>query len=115
MAWITLLGASLIVWALCGAVIGVGRRIWALQTTLRVHLLAAPIFAFCLSALHRLAADGFDPLLRAVVMTGVVMALDALVVAPLFERSYAMFRSLIGAWLPFALIFLASLAAGSLG
>ena len=44
-------------------------------------------------------------------MTGVVMALDVFVVAPLFEGSYAMFRSVIGTWLPFAAIFLASWAA----
>ena len=112
MSWIYLLGASLVLWGMCGAVIGVGRRIWSLQTTLYVHLVAAPIFAFCLSALHKFAAPGFDPLLRAGVMTGFVMALDGLVVAPLFERSFAMFRSIIGTWLPFAAIFLATWAAG---
>jgi hypothetical protein len=42
------------------------------------------------------------------------MLLDALVVAPLFERSYAMFRSVIGTWLPFVVIFAASWAAGVL-
>jgi hypothetical protein len=47
-------------------------------------------------------------------MTGVVVIPDACVVAPLFERSYAMFRSLIGTWIPFATIFLASWAAGIL-
>ena len=44
-------------------------------------------------------------------MTGIVLALDAIVVAPLFERSFAMFRSVIGTWLPFAAIFFASWAA----
>jgi hypothetical protein len=34
------------------------------------------------------------------------------VVAPLFEHSYAMFRSALGTWIPFAAIFLASWAAG---
>ena len=47
-------------------------------------------------------------------MTGLIVALDALVVAPLFERSYAMFRSALGTWIPFAAIFLASWAAGAL-
>jgi len=36
------------------------------------------------------------------------------VVAPIFERSYAMFRSFIGTWIPFAATFPASLAAGIL-
>jgi hypothetical protein len=73
-----------------------------LRTTLYVHLIAALIFAFGSSTLHRLFAPQFDPLLRAGVMAGIIIALDALVVAPLFERSFAMFRSVIGTWLPFA-------------
>ncbi len=51
-------------------------------------------------------------LLRATVLTELVVMLDAIVVALLLERSYAMFRSLIGTWLPFAAIFLAGIAAG---
>lgn len=82
--------------------------------TLHIHLVAAPIIAFMLSAIHRLIAPGFSSLLRATVMTGLVVILDAFVVTPLFERSYAMFRSFIGTWIPFATILLASLAAGML-
>jgi hypothetical protein len=43
----------------------------------------------------------------AAAITGLVV-LDAVVVAPLFEGSYAMFRSFIGTWLPFVAIFVAS-------
>ena len=57
-------------------------------------------------------APEFDPVLRAAAITIVVMLLDALVVAPLFERSYAMFRSVIGTWLPFFAIFAAAWFAG---
>jgi hypothetical protein len=77
-------------------------------------LLVAPIIAFLVSALDKLLATEFDPLLRAIAMTAIVVVLDLLVVAPIFERSYAMFRSAIGTWIPFAAIFLASLAAGFL-
>ncbi len=110
-SWIYLLMASLALWAMCGAVIAIGRRIWSLPTTLYVHLIAAPVFAYFLSTLQKLEAPEFNHLLRAGVMTAVVMALDVFVVAPLFEGSYAMFRSVIGTWLPFAAIFLASWAA----
>jgi hypothetical protein len=50
---------------------------------------------------------------RAGVMTGVVVALGVLVVAPLFERSFAMFPSIVGTWLPISAIFLANWAAWS--
>ncbi len=114
MAWTYLVGLGFILWAACGAVIAIGRRIWTLDTTLRIHLVAAPVIAFVVSAAHKLLAAKFSSVLRATVITGLVVILDAVVVAPLFERSYAMFRSPIGTWIPFAAIFLASLAAGVL-
>ncbi len=114
MAWVYLVGLGLVLWAACGAVIAIGRQIWTLDTTLRIHLVAAPVLAFVVSAIHKSLAPQFNSVLRAVVVTGLVMLLDAVVVAPLFERSYAMFRSLVGTWIPFAAIFLASLAAGIL-
>ena len=114
MSWITLLGLGLVLWAGCGAVIGIGRKIWSLDTTLKVHLAAATLLAFLVSAIHKLLAPAFDPGLRALTITALIMILDAAIVAPLFERSYAMFRSLIGTWIPFAAIFVASLAAGLL-
>lgn len=111
MTWTYLLGASLVLWGACGGVIAIGRRIWSLRTTLYVHLIAAPAFAYLLATFHKLLFPGFDPLLRAGVMTGVVMVLDISIVAPLFERSFAMFRSFLGTWIPMAAIFLASWAA----
>ena len=114
MAWVYLIGLALVLWGACGGVIAIGRRLWSIDTTLRVHLAAAPIIAFLVAAAHRALAPEFDPLLRAAAITIIVMLLDALVVAPLFERSYAMFGSIIGTWLPFATIFLAAWAAGAL-
>ena len=114
MSWAYLFGLGLVLWGGCGAVIAVGRRIWTLDTTLKIHLVAAPILAFVLSAVHGLLAPGFNSALRALAITALVVFLDAVVVAPIFERSFAMFRSLIGTWIPFAAIFLASLAAGIL-
>jgi len=114
MAWLYLFGLTLVLWGGCGGVMSVGRRLWTLDIALRIHLIAAPILAFLTAALHVVLAPSFDPTLRAAVMTGLVVVLDAAVVAPLFERSYAMFRSFLGTWLPFAAIFLASWAAGAL-
>ncbi len=114
MAWVYLLGLGLVLWGACGAVMAIGRRIWSLDTTFHVHLAAAPVFAFLVSTVHKLLAAEFSSLLRAMVLTGLVVILDVVVVAPIFERSYAMFSSFIGTWIPFAAIFLASLAAGIL-
>ena len=114
MGWAYLFGLGLVLWGACGAVIAIGRRFWSLQTTLRIHLVAAGTIAFAVSGVHKLLAPEFGAALRAVMMTALVVILDVGVVAPIFERSYAMFRSLIGTWIPFVAIFLASLAAGIL-
>ncbi len=40
MAWVTLVALALVLWAACGAVIAIGRKVWSIDTTLRVHLVA---------------------------------------------------------------------------
>jgi len=54
------------------------------------------------------------PLTTALVFVGFVMIVDFLVVALLINRSLAMFGSLLGTWIPFALIFVSSLVTGKL-
>ena len=114
MAWI-----SLILWGWSfgrrvASVIAIGRRRLPMQTTLMIHLFLSAVFAFAAAAVHARFWPEIGALERAATMTGVIVALDALVVAPLFERSYAMFRSALGTWIPFAAIFLASWAAGAM-
>jgi hypothetical protein len=43
---------------------------------------------------------------------GVVVFLDLFLAAPVFEKNYAMFSSVLGTWIPFALIFGATYLAG---
>ena len=45
MAWAYLVGLALVLWGACGAVIALGRRLWSLDTTLRVHLIAVGLLA----------------------------------------------------------------------
>ena len=98
MAWVYLVGLAVVLWGACGGVIAIGRRLWSLDGALRVHLIAAPVIAFLVSGAHREIAPVFSPTTRAVVITAIVVLLDALVVAPLLERSYAMFLSIMGTW-----------------
>jgi hypothetical protein len=43
------------------------------------------------------------------------MTMDATIVAPVFEKSYAMFASILGTWLPFPSIFVATYFTGYMG
>jgi len=45
MAWIYLFGLGIVLWGSCGAVMAIGRKLWSLDTTLRVHLAATPRFS----------------------------------------------------------------------
>jgi hypothetical protein len=112
MSWVYLLGLAVVLWAACGAVMAFGRQVWSLDTALWIHLAAAPAVAFLVARVHKRLAPDFGPVLRATAITGIVVGLDVGVVVPIFEGSFAMFRSLVGTWLPLAAIFLASLAAG---
>jgi hypothetical protein len=46
MPWVYLFGLGLVLWGACGALMAIGRRLWTLNTTLRLHLAAAPVISF---------------------------------------------------------------------
>ena len=99
-------------WAYCGAIIGVGRQFLLLHTTLVIHAIGAPL-GFALISLFYYRRYAFtSPLQTAAAFLGVVAALDLFLVAPAFEKSYAMFSSVLGTWIPFALIFAATYITG---
>jgi hypothetical protein len=59
---------------------------------------------------HRYPAA--SPLRTSLGFVGIVVGLDAFVVAPLVERSYTMFTSPLSTWIPFASIWLSSFLVG---
>ncbi len=73
--------------------------------TLTIHAIVAPAAFGILTWRHTKAHPNTSAGSLALAMLGIVVGLDALLVAPFLERSYAMFRSVLGTWLPFALIF----------
>lgn len=103
-----LLGYALTGWAVCGATVAIGRRLMSMDATLLVHAVVAGL-AFGLLAWHYVRRYPDAAALRvSVTMLSVVIGLDVLIVAPFLERSYAMFRSVLGTWVPFTLILTAS-------
>ncbi len=92
-------------WALCAATMGVGLATMTLQQALIIHAIAAPIFFVLVSLLYFRRFHYTTPLQTALLFVSVVIALDVFVVALLINRSLAMFASLLGTWVPFALIF----------
>ncbi len=99
-------------WALCGAIIGIGGSVTSIQATLIIHAIAAPIIFFVLSMIYFKKFNYTKPLSTAIIFIGFVIVMDAGLVAPVFEKSYDMFRSLIGTWIPFILIFISTYLTG---
>ncbi len=101
-------------WAWCGALIAVGRQLFSMEAALIIHAIGGPA-GFALVAWHYYRRFGYTtPLQTAAIFLGVVIGMDLLLVAPVFEGSYAMFTSTLGTWLPFALIFTATNVTGQL-
>ena len=99
-------------WALCGATIGIGRATTTMEATLIIHAIAAPILFSLITIIYYNRFAFTKPLQTAVIFVGFVIAMDAGIVAPVFEKSYNMFESVLGTWIPFALIFASTYISG---
>lgn len=99
-------------WGLCGATVGVGRKVTTLRNALIAHVIAAPIIFVAVSVVYFRWFGSTSPTTTAAIFLAIVVFLDVFVVALLVEKSFDMFRSVLGTWLPFALIFLATWLTG---
>lgn len=111
---LTILFHAFIGWALCFAVMGMGMAITSLQNALIIHAAAAPLVFFGVSWVYFTHFNYTRPLTTAAIFIAFVMGMDFFVVALLINRSLEMFTSLLGTWLPFALIFVSTALTGRL-
>ncbi len=109
---VTIVIYALIGWALCFATMGIGQALFPLQTALIIHAVAAPIFFLLLSVSYFKRFNYTTPLQTALLFVGIVIGLDFFVVALLILRSTEMFTSILGTWIPFALIFTSTYVTG---
>jgi hypothetical protein len=84
---------------------GVGMKVTTLEVALVLHAIAAPVIFTCISLAYFHRVDSWAPLHAAAAFLGVVVVMYVFVVALLIERSFEMFGSMLGTWLPFILIF----------
>jgi hypothetical protein len=80
------------------------------NAAIAIHLFAAPLIGA--AATRLLWRHPRHPGIAgtALILAGTAALLDAILVAPFLERSYEMFSSPAGTWIPLALILLASAA-----
>jgi hypothetical protein len=109
---ITVLVHALIGWALCASTIGIGMATTSLQKALIIHAIGAPIYFAVVSLIYFIKFNFTTPLKTAVIFVGLVMAVDFFIVALMINISLEMFASLLGTWMPFALIFTSTYLTG---
>lgn len=110
--WMVLLSHAFVGWFLCGLTMWIGMAVTTVENAQIVHAIAAPVLFFGLSwNYHR--RYGFTlPIATAAIFMLFVIGMDVVVVALLIERSFEMFTSLLGTWIPFALIFASTYLTG---
>ncbi len=113
-AWklVVVLGLGVVGQLLCWAIMGIGMAVTSLENALIAHAIGAPIIFAAVSLLYFSRYNYTTPLLTAVVFLSVVVAFDFFIVALLVERSFEMFTSPLGTWIPFASIFAATYLTG---
>ena len=103
---------GLLGWALCGAIMFVGMSLMTLETTLIVHAAGAPVIFSLLSIIYFRRFYFTTPLQTAIAFFLIVILLDFFVVALIINKSFEMFQSPLGTWIPFALIFISTYLTG---
>jgi hypothetical protein len=112
LAGIIILIFAFIGWALCFTVMGIGMKITSMDRTLIIHAIAAPIIFIGLSLVYFSFFNFTTPLETAIIFVVFVILMDIIVVALLINKSFEMFKSIIGTWIPFILIFTATYLTG---
>ena len=108
------LGWAVVSWIACGLVFALARAFLGVDAAVAIHLVAAPVIGAMATLLlwNHPRHPGVGA--TALTLAGTAASLDAIVVAPFLERSYAMFGSPAGTWLPLALILASSALTGTL-
>ena len=107
-----LLAHAFMGWGLCGAIVGIGRNVTSIQVTLIVHAVGAPVIFVVISLIYYKWFHYTTALQTAAAFVLFVIFMDVFVVALLIEKSFEMFSSILGTWLPFVLIFAAVYTTG---
>lgn len=100
-------------WALCTATMGIGMATTTEQNALIIHAAAAPFIYLGVSLSYFKRYNFTKPLLTGLIFVGFVILMDFFLVAMLVLKSFEMFLSPLGTWLPFTLIFATTYVMGT--
>jgi hypothetical protein len=111
---ISVLVHAFVGWALCAATMGIGMATTSVHNALIIHAIGAPVFFTLVSLIYFRKSNCTTPWQTGIIFLGFVITVDFFVVALVINRSLEMFASLLGTWIPFALIFTSTFLTGLL-
>ncbi len=109
---LALLAHAFVSWGLCTAAMMIPMALVSVEFALVVHAIGAPIFAGTVSWNYYRRFGYTTPIQTALTFVGFVIVVDFFLVALIIERSFEMFTSPLGTWIPFASIFAATYLMG---
>jgi hypothetical protein len=112
MMTLKLLPYAFVGWMLCGAIIGIGRELTTIENALIIHLIGVPVIFVVLTKMYYKKNNKLFSLQLAIFMLSLVIMMDFFVVSLMVEKNFNMFKSLVGTWIPFILMFLAVFLVG---
>ncbi len=101
----TILIHAFIGWAICASIMGIGMQSFSMKTTLIIHAIGGPLGFVILSLIYFKKFNYTTPFQTAIIFLAFIIFMDFFIVALLIEKSFSMFKSLLGTWIPFILIF----------
>jgi hypothetical protein len=107
-------GLALVGWALCAATMGIGMSLIGVPVALVIHAVASPVIFAVIAMVYFKRFAYTTPFTTAVAFVVIVVFMDVVMVAMLVQRSFEMFTSLLGTWLPFVLIFASTYLTGAI-
>jgi hypothetical protein len=104
--------SAFVIWAGCGAIMGIGMAVTSERNTLIAHAIGGPIIAALVSMFYFKRFNYTTPWQTAGIFVGFIMFMDVFIVSMLIMRSFEMFQSILGTWIPFTLIFISTYLTG---
>jgi len=101
-------------WVLCTATMVISMATTTVQNSLIIHAVAAPIIYTAVSLSYFSKFNFTRPLQTGLIFVGFVIFMDFFLVAMLVQKSFEMFYSPLGTWIPFVLIFTTTYIVGLL-
>lgn len=101
-------------WALCTASMVIGMATTTIENALIIHAIGAPVIFTAVSLSYFSKYNYTSPLKTGLIFVGFVIFMDFFLVSMIVMRSFEMFASLLGTWIPFALIFISTFVTGTL-